>query len=79
MHARGRPFTPVLRCGGGRVGTPVHEVSRSEHVTHLRGHYCSLKEASGRANCLIQDSAERCGFPCRRVPSVGKDASTCGR
>ena len=79
MHSRGRPFTPVLRCGGGRAGTPVHGVSEPEHVTKLRGHYCSVEEASGRASCLIQDSADGCGFPCRRVPSVPKDASNCGR
>ena len=65
--------------GGGQVGKPVHTVYGLYNVSKLRGHNYSLKEASGKANCLIRDSSEGCGFPCRRVHLVGKDASTCSR
>ena len=53
--------------GGGLVGKPVHAVHGPYNGSKLRGHYYSLKEASGKANCLIRDSPEGCGISCRRA------------
>ena len=79
-HSRLARSSRWFYAGGGRlVGRSVHAVHGPYNGSKVRGHSYSLKEASGKANCLIQDRPEGCGISCRHMHFAGEDSSTCGR